>query len=80
MIPPPLRGKGDHGKDIGAEVLLRYKDGIVTQEPLWPWPMEDRILNETGISVTYERYGGLWKNLPDIEGVVSTPDEIRIEQ
>lgn len=63
MVPTALKDKGENGADIGAEVLYRYKDGVLTNEPLWPWPMEDRIKNETGYSVTYESAGGLWKTL-----------------
>lgn len=51
--------------DTGAEVLRRYRDGMLTDEPLWPWPMEERILREAGASVTFESGGGLWKTLPD---------------
>ena len=29
-------------------------DGQLTNEPLWPWPMEDRIQAELGISITNE--------------------------
>ena len=27
----------------GAQICKRYKDGILTNEPLWPWPMNQRI-------------------------------------
>ncbi len=27
----------------GANVCKRYKDGVLTNEPLWPWPMDQRI-------------------------------------
>jgi hypothetical protein len=30
----------------GARVEYRYVDGVLTSEPLWPWPMEDRIRTE----------------------------------
>jgi hypothetical protein len=63
MVPPALQGRGERGADIGAEVLYRYQDGVLTDVPLWPWPMEDRIYRETGISVTWESKGGLWKTL-----------------
>jgi len=70
MIPPALKGQGESGADIGAEVLYRYQDGVLTNQPLWPWPMEDRICAETGYSVTYEsgyagclNGGGIWKTL-----------------
>lgn len=36
----------------GARLSHRYVDGVLTDEPLWPWPMEERIQAELGISVT----------------------------
>lgn len=36
----------------GARLTNRYIDGVLTNQPLWPWPMEDRIQNELGFSVT----------------------------
>jgi hypothetical protein len=36
----------------GARLSHRYIDGVLTNEPLWPWPMEERIQAELGISVT----------------------------
>jgi hypothetical protein len=36
----------------GARLINRYVDGVLTNEPLWPWPMEGRVKNELGISVT----------------------------
>jgi hypothetical protein len=36
----------------GARLTHRYVDGVLTNSPLWPWPMEDRIQAELGISVT----------------------------
>jgi hypothetical protein len=27
----------------GARVCKRYVDGVITTQPLWPWPMDDRI-------------------------------------
>ena len=36
----------------GARLTNRYVDGVLTNQPLWPWPMEDRIKNELGITVT----------------------------
>ncbi len=67
--PAALKGQGDGRADIGAEVLYRYVDGVLTNEPLWAvdaasgermWPMEDRIQAETArlfgqsISITWE--------------------------
>ena len=43
----------------GARLTYRYVDGVLMDgtngqpaQPLWPWPMEDRIQAELGISVT----------------------------
>jgi hypothetical protein len=68
---------GSDGVAVGAEVLYRYVDGVVTSQPLWPWPMEERIWNETKKytskqqSATWDgamvngvlRSGGFWKSL-----------------
>ena len=49
------------GASITGEVILknRYIDGVLKDgsdgtpaQPLWPWPMEQRIQDEMGISVT----------------------------
>jgi len=67
---------------MGAEVLYCYVDGVLTDEPLWPWPMEDRIFKETqelfgqGISVTWEANGGLWKTLDGIYDLFLNADII----
>lgn len=31
----PMKGAGTNGKDIGANILYRYQDGILTDVPLW---------------------------------------------
>lgn len=31
----PMKGAGANGKDIGANILYRYQDGILTDVPLW---------------------------------------------
>lgn len=49
----------------GAEVLYQTIDGVLTDTPLWPWPLEDRIAAESGSSVTWESGGGIWRTLPD---------------
>jgi hypothetical protein len=79
--PPALRGKGQNNQDIGANVLFRYRNQELTTEPLWPWPMEERICDELGISVTWENSdqiskttgqrctGGLWKTLDGVYDV-----------
>lgn len=62
----PLQGQGEGGITIGAEVLYQYENGVLTDKRLWPWPMEDRIFKETGVSVTWESHGGLWKTLDGV--------------
>jgi hypothetical protein len=32
------------GASTGADLCYRYRDGVLTREPLWPWPMNERIL------------------------------------
>jgi hypothetical protein len=34
------------GSGSGATIEYRYVDGVLTSEPLWPWPGQDRIRNE----------------------------------
>ncbi len=62
----PLKKSGKDGGQVGASVLYRYENGVLTKTPLWPWPMEDRIMRETGVSVTWEAKGGLWKTLDGV--------------
>src|SRR6266487_4064517 len=72
----PLKGAGANGADIGANIIYEYVDGQLTNTPLWPWPMEDRIMAEKGISVTYAANGGIWKTLSGIYSnttITSTP-------
>jgi len=45
----------------------------LTNKLLWPWPMEERIKNETGYSVTYESGGGLWKTLDGVYADITPP-------
>ncbi len=82
LFPPSaLKGKGENGADIGAEVLYQTVNGVSNGKTLWPFPMEDRIQSETQsilgekISVTWESMGGLWKTLDGVYGATaySTP-------
>ncbi len=50
----PMKGAGENGSDIGANVCYRYENGILTNVPLWPWPMGERIKKELGIDVMAE--------------------------
>jgi UDP-N-acetylmuramate-alanine ligase len=44
----------------GARLANRYVDGVLTDAPLLPWPMQDRAANELGVDVTgmWTRYAG----------------------
>jgi hypothetical protein len=46
----------------GARLTHRYIDGELTNIPLWPWPMEDRIQNELGFSLTEMITGLIFNN------------------
>jgi hypothetical protein len=46
----------------GARLTHRYIDGELTGIPLWPWPMEERIQNELGFSVTEMITGLIFNN------------------
>jgi hypothetical protein len=76
----PREGTGLDGSDLGADVRFRSVDGTATDQPLWPWPMEERVCDELGVSVTWEKSdqistksgqrcsGGLWKTLDGVYG------------
>ena len=61
-----LKGGGQGGSDIGANIIYEYENGQLTNKPLWPWPMEDRIKAEKGISVTWSSGGGFWNTLDGV--------------
>ena len=50
----------------GANLCRRYVDGVLTSDPLWPWPMNQRILEATvqsgrqpvDVTATIEKYLG----------------------
>jgi hypothetical protein len=72
--------RASDGRPAGAQVLYRYQDGTRTTVPLWPFPMEDRVWQETarytrhqqsptwdGVVVNGEqRTGGYWKTLAGV--------------
>ena len=63
----------------GAKVCKRYVDGVLTDEPLWPWPMNQRIIDamidagRTPVDVTAEvetMFGAIpaeCKTAPDVD-------------
>ena len=48
------RIEGTQYQGGGAQLQYRYVDGVLTNQPLWPWPMQDRIMEELGIDITGE--------------------------
>lgn len=64
-----LRATGDEGQaawnrmfqkkppETGAHIYYRYENGKLTNEPLWPWPMNARIKELTGVDVTATIFG-----------------------
>lgn len=48
----PNKGTASDGTDRGAAVLSRYIDGALTDQPLWPWPNEERIKRDFCVSIT----------------------------
>jgi hypothetical protein len=39
----PAFGSGAGGSNRGATVVNRYENGVLTNQPLWPWPNQARI-------------------------------------
>jgi hypothetical protein len=67
LLPPhQLQGHGSGRADMGAQITYEYVNGVLTSTPLWPWPMESRILAQTGRSVTYASGGGIWNTLAGV--------------
>lgn len=72
MRPLALTGTATDGSDMGCSIVYQLVDGVTTTTPLWPWPMEARILAETAergttaYSPTYAANGGLWLTLTGI--------------
>ncbi|MBU1159822.1 hypothetical protein KKD04_01405 [Patescibacteria group bacterium] len=61
---------GIFGLAQSSEAATYY---VSPSDPLWSWPMEDRIKAEAGISVTYESGGGLWKTLDGVYSDTTPP-------
>ncbi len=61
--PAPLVADGGNilQSEKGASIWFRYEDGVLTDVPLWPWPMNERIKELIGVDVTktvFELGGG----------------------
>ncbi|MBM4017042.1 MAG: hypothetical protein FJ288_01730 [Planctomycetes bacterium] len=64
-----LRAAGDAGRAAwkamlqprppqeGAHIYYRYENGKLTDKPLWPWPMNERIKELIGLDVTATVFG-----------------------
>jgi len=49
---PPSGLVGRDRPKNGAHIYYRYVDGKLTDEALWPWPMNERIKDLAGVDVT----------------------------
>lgn len=47
-----------NGQSVGAKIQYKYIDGVLTNAPLWPWPMNERI-KKAMIQSGYNKRGGL---------------------
>jgi hypothetical protein len=52
ITPTNSRIEGTQYQGEGARLTKRYIDGVLTDAPLWPWPMETRGHTELGLSIT----------------------------
>ncbi len=69
--------EGTKYRGPGARLTHRYVDGELTDEPLWPWPMEERIKKEMGISVTEEITKIIGVRVPSGPKKLAAPPEPR---
>ena len=47
-----------NGTSVGAQIQYRYVNGVLTNQSLWPWPMNDRI-EAAMITSGYDHLGGI---------------------
>ncbi|MEZ4618511.1 MAG: hypothetical protein R2867_23760 [Caldilineaceae bacterium] len=50
LVEPMAATEQEQG--IGARLDRRYVNGLLTDSPLWPWPMEGRVQAGLGLSPT----------------------------
>ncbi|MDH5571312.1 MAG: hypothetical protein OEY89_06075 [Gammaproteobacteria bacterium] len=55
---------GLNNENRGAEIINRYENGVLTNEPLWPYPNEDRIMRTMCDPVYLQDSGRTGINLP----------------
>ncbi|RJQ17692.1 MAG: hypothetical protein C4560_08235 [Nitrospiraceae bacterium] len=58
------KGAGENGMDIGANIINRYENGVLTSKALWPWPYEDWIKEDMCDSATLESIGRTGASTP----------------
>ena len=63
LTPTNSKVQGTSYQGEGARLTYRYVDGVLTNQPLWPWPMESRGAAEMGLSITLH-----YRARPEIEG------------
>ena len=55
---------GLNNENRGAEIINRYENGVLTNEPLWPYPNQDRIMETMCDSDYLNNVGRTGANLP----------------
>jgi hypothetical protein len=58
------KGAGENGADIGANIVYRYENGVLTSQPLWPWPYESWIKEDMCNSDFLQQIGRTGANTP----------------
>jgi hypothetical protein len=71
MVPNIWNGVGDQG----ARVCKQYRNGTLTNDPLWPWPMNQRIVD--AMKMAGKTPEDVTKTMEEIFGPI--PNECRIK-
>ena len=63
-VGTPGYQSGLNGETRGAEIINRYVDGVLTNEPLWPYPNENRIMQDMCDPIYLATSGRTGSSLP----------------
>jgi len=58
---------------VGAGICQRTVNGAVTSEPLWPWPMNQRILDATTLAASPDHQHTIYLGNPPTPTLVTDP-------
>lgn len=53
----------------GAHIYYQYENGKITDRPLWPWPMNDRIKELKGVDITATIFGLGESHIAPLQGI-----------